>query len=87
MFQNIFTLLKELHQHFPNLELMNVLGMVYPHYWVNVDNETTFPCHVEVIVSFYYVSKMARKLLVHVPLNKLKLDYTFLSLKQPHSTT
>jgi hypothetical protein len=29
---------------------MNVLGMVYPHYWVVANCEASFPLHLEVII-------------------------------------
>jgi hypothetical protein len=55
---------------------MNVLGMVYPHYWVAIDFEASFPLHLEVIMSFYYVAQriFCSKLLVVAPLDKLKLE-------------
>jgi hypothetical protein len=58
---------------------MIVLGVVYQHSWVVRNVEASFPLHLEVIMSFDYVSHWAFELLMVVPLNKLKLDsQTFL---------
>jgi hypothetical protein len=55
---------------------MNALGMVYPHYWVATNFEASFPLHLEVIMSFYYVPQRTFnfELLVVVPLDKLELE-------------
>jgi hypothetical protein len=36
-------LIKELERRFPAHELMNAMGIIYPHYWEVFDVETTFP--------------------------------------------
>jgi hypothetical protein len=33
--------IKELERHFPTHELMNAMGIIYPHYWEALDVETT----------------------------------------------
>jgi len=56
---------------------MNALGMVYPHYWVATNFETSFPLHLEVIMSFYYVPQRTFnfELLLVVPFDKLKFEF------------
>jgi hypothetical protein len=56
---------------------MNALGVVYPHYWVVIKFGASFPLHLEVIMSFYYVPQRTFnfELLVVVPLDKLKLQF------------
>jgi hypothetical protein len=54
---------------------MNVLEVVYAHYWVVINVEALFPFHLEVITYFYCVLKKVFKLFVVVPLlDKLKHD-------------
>jgi hypothetical protein len=55
---------------------MNALGVVYPHYLVVADFEASFPLHLEVIMSLYYVPhRMFNfELLVVAPLDKLKFE-------------
>ncbi len=65
---------------------MNLLEVVYSHYWVVITVEAMFPFHLEVITYFYCVPKKASKLFVVVPLlDKLKHE-EFFSLLQPCST-
>lgn len=48
--------------------MMNALGVVCLHYWVNANVEATFPFHLEVNVSLYYVLKKIDELFVYTPL-------------------
>jgi hypothetical protein len=69
----MYALTKELSCHLSNWELMNVLEVVYAHYWVVINVEALFPFHLEVITYFYCVPKKVSKLLVVIPLlDKLK---------------
>ncbi len=50
----IFDLLvTKLEQRFPNHELMNALGVIYPQYWLQLDCESTFTIHLNVIKQLY----------------------------------
>jgi hypothetical protein len=50
--------------------------LVYPHYWVVANFGASFPLHLEVIMSFYYVPQKTFnfELLVVVPFEKLKVE-------------
>jgi hypothetical protein len=55
VFGGVHAFSNELKWHFPSQELMNALGVVYPHYWVVANFGALFPLHLEVIMLFYYV--------------------------------
>jgi hypothetical protein len=65
---------------------MNVLGVVYQHSWVITNVEASFPLHLEIIISFYYVLHWAFELLMVAPLDKLKLESQAFFLRQLFST-
>jgi hypothetical protein len=47
--------------------VLNALGVVYLHHWVDANVDATFPFHLEVIVSLYYVSKKIHELFMYTP--------------------
>jgi hypothetical protein len=50
-------LVLELDQRFPNHELMNVLGIIYPQYSLQPNCESTFVDHFALIKHHYCISK------------------------------
>ncbi len=51
------TLIQELETRFPAHGLMDVLGIVYPKYWLQVECETSFPKKTCLIKTFFCSSK------------------------------
>jgi len=51
-------LIKELERCFPAHELMNPMGIIYPHYWEAPNVETTFPNHLAILKTKFYHSKL-----------------------------
>jgi hypothetical protein len=39
-------LIEELSRRFPESEIMEALGIVFPQYWKNLDCDTLFPVHM-----------------------------------------
>jgi hypothetical protein len=50
-------LIKELKRHFLAHELMNAMGIIYPHYWEVPNVETTFHGHLAVLKKKLYHPK------------------------------
>jgi hypothetical protein len=48
-------LVKKLETKFPTHGVMDVIGIMYPMYWLQPNHEASFPKHLEVIkMAFYY---------------------------------
>jgi len=43
----------ELDRQFPQQELFDAFGIIYPQYWRQVGAEASFPKHLEVLKNFY----------------------------------
>jgi hypothetical protein len=50
-------MISELDHYFPDVDLINALGVVYPQYWVGPNCQDLFPLHMEVIAKFYCAEK------------------------------
>jgi hypothetical protein len=46
-------LIEELSRRFPDSEIMEAQGVVFPQYWKNPDCDTLFPVHMQVIKKWY----------------------------------
>jgi hypothetical protein len=46
-------LIQELSKRFPDSEIMETLGIVFPQYWRNPECNTLFPVHIHVIKKWY----------------------------------
>jgi hypothetical protein len=46
-------LIEELSRRFPDSEIMEALGIVFPQYWRSPDCDTLFPMHMQVIKKWY----------------------------------
>jgi hypothetical protein len=42
-----------LEKHFLAQDVMDVLGLVYPQYWLKPSCEQTFPIHMAILKGFY----------------------------------
>jgi len=51
------TLIQELETRFLAHGVMDVLGIVYPQYWLQGDCETSFPKHLAIIKTIFCSSK------------------------------
>jgi hypothetical protein len=72
--------LMELEIKFPTHGVMNVLGIVYPQYWLQLDYDASFPNHLQVFkVVFYYGKTVCKvdkqKVQMQQLLNVTNLDY------------
>jgi hypothetical protein len=50
-------LIQELETRFPTHGVMDILGIVYPLYWLQLDCEASFPKHLEIIKTIFYFGK------------------------------
>jgi hypothetical protein len=46
-------LIEELSRRFPDSEIMEALGIVFPQYWRSPNCDTVFPVHMQVIKKWY----------------------------------
>ncbi len=53
--------LMELEIKFPTHSVMNVLGIVYPQYWLQLDYDASFANHIQVLKVAFYYGKTLRK--------------------------
>lgn len=49
---------QELQNRFLDHALLDVMGMIYPHYWMVGDAEKTFEKHLDIIKKNYFESKI-----------------------------
>jgi hypothetical protein len=50
-------LIQQLDKQFPDVDVINALGMVFPQYWCHPNCMELFPLHLEVIVKYYCAQK------------------------------
>jgi uncharacterized protein (DUF1919 family) len=72
----VISLIEELLQRFPNLEFMNVIGIVHHKYWFNYKANNMFPTHLTLLkVQHYFKNEVSVKgLKVPALLNEKKFD-------------
>jgi len=51
-------LINELERHFPNFELMSVMGIVFPRFWIHLNVNSSFSLHLGVIKKHSCETKM-----------------------------
>jgi hypothetical protein len=71
----------ELEERFPESELVNAIGVVFPQYWCDPNSLELFPLHVEVLKKYFCVAREVesdreggQKTLVTEVLNRTDLD-------------
>jgi hypothetical protein len=67
----------ELNVIFPDVDLLNALGVIFPQYWMDPNCHELFPLHLEILTDFFSAPKTSQgeggQSRVNEPLNKREL--------------